>query len=76
MRVAITSIGLCFAFAVAGCSSNFSGYSATGAKPMGAASTASGAASKEPESPNSLPQGDSISGPLTTNIGRVGTSRY
>ena len=76
MRLAIAGIGTGVALLLAGCSPGFTGTSATGAKPMGAASTASGAASKEPGSPNSLPQGDVISGPLTTNVGRIGTTSY
>lgn len=58
-----------------GCA-GFSGSTATGAKPMGVSSTATGAASKEPESANSLPAGDSVNAPITTNTGRVGTTRY
>lgn len=60
---------------LAGCA-GFSGTTATGARPMGVSSTSPGAASKEPESANSLPPGDSVAAPLTTNVGAVGTARY
>ncbi|MGI4798681.1 MAG: hypothetical protein ACRYG8_32500 [Janthinobacterium lividum] len=60
---------------LAGCA-GFSGSTATGARPMGVSSTSPGAASKEPESANSLPPGDSVAGPVTSNVGTVGTARY
>ena len=43
---------------------------------MGVSSTSPGAASKEPESANSLPPGDSVAAPVTSNVGTVGTTRY
>lgn len=76
MRFALITTGSLVVLALAGCSSGFTGTTATGAKPMGAASTAPGAASKEPASANSLPAGDSVSGPVTNRIGNVGTTRY
>lgn len=76
MRLSLITTASLLALAVGGCTSGFTGYSATGAKPMGVASTAPGAASKEPESANSLPQGDAISGPVTTNVGNVGVTHY
>lgn len=60
---------------LAGCA-GFSGTTATGARPMGVTSTSPGAASKEPESANSLPPGDSVAAPVTSNVGTVGTARY
>lgn len=60
---------------LAGCA-GFSGTTATGARPMGVSSTSPGAASKEPESANSLPPGDSVAAPVTSNVGTVGTTRY
>jgi len=60
---------------LAGCA-GFSGTTATGARPMGVSSTSPGAASKEPEPANSLPPGDSVAAPVTTNVGTVGTARY
>lgn len=70
--IVITSIASAM---LAGCA-GFSGTTATGARPMGVSSTSPGAASKEPESANSLPPGDSVAAPVTTNIGNVGTARY
>lgn len=60
---------------LAGCA-GFSGTTATGARSMGVSSTSPGAASKEPETANSLPPGDSVAAPLTGNVGTVGTARY
>lgn len=60
---------------LAGCA-GYSGTTATGRTPSGVASTAPNAASKEPEPANSLPAGDSVSGPVAPRAGRVGTTRY
>ncbi len=76
MRLTLITTASVLALALGGCASGFTGTTATGAKSMGAASTAPGAASKEPESANSLPPGDSISGPVTNRVGNVGTTRY
>lgn len=44
--------------------------------PMSSSSPASpGAASQEPEPPNSLPRGSAVNAPLTTQPGDVGTTR-
>ncbi|GEM_PF-2781880 len=70
--IVITSIASAM---LAGCA-GFSGTTATGARPVGVTSTSPGAASKEPESANSLPPGDSVAAPVTSNVGTVGTARY
>lgn len=76
MRLKISTTVSLLALSLAACSPGFTGTTASGGKPMGVASTAPGASSKEPESANSLPPGDAISGPVTSRIGNVGTTRY
>lgn len=75
MNVKTTVITLIASAMLAGCA-GFSGTTATGARPVGVSSTSPSAASKEPESANSLPAGDSVAAPVTTNTGTVGTARY
>lgn len=75
MNVKTIAVSLLTVGMLAGCS-DYAGSTATGARPMGTASTAPSAASKEPEPGNSLPVGASISGPVTNGTGRVGTTRY
>ena len=76
MRFTLVMAGSALALALGACSPNFVGTSATGARPMGVASTAPGASSQMPQSPNSLPVGDAVSAPIDTNIGKIGTSRF
>lgn len=56
---------------VAACSP---GNSVIGSGPQGVRSTGSNAASQAPQSPNSLPENTTVSGPLTTGMGRIGTT--
>ena len=76
MRLTLITAGSLLALALGACSPNFTGYSATGGRPMGAASTSPGASSQMPQSPNSLPQGDAVNAPIETNVGKIGTTRY
>ncbi len=76
MRLAFIATGSVLLLSVAACSPGYTGTSATGASPMGAASTAPSASSQMPQAPNSLPQGAAVSAPVTTNTGKVGTTAY
>ena len=83
MRFALVATGSLLLLSVAACSNTpgsssgtFTGISATGGKPMGAASTAPTASAQMPQTPNSLPQGASVSAPVTSNVGKVGTTAY
>lgn len=71
MRLASIVASSFLLLSVAACSTT-----ATGEKAMGAGSTAPTAASQMPQSPNSLPQGASVNAPVTSNIGKVGTTAY
>ncbi|MDP9096036.1 MAG: hypothetical protein M3N26_05695 [Pseudomonadota bacterium] len=75
MKFASVTLALVASILVAGCQ-GYSGSTATGARPMGAASTAPSASSHDPQSANSLPPGDSVNAPITSDLGRVGTTRY
>ena len=76
MRLAFVAAGSVMLLSVAACSPGFSGISATGGTPAGAASTAPGQASAMPQSTNSLPAGAAVSAPIQTNTGKVGTTSY
>lgn len=76
MRLAFVATGSLLLLSVAACSPGFTGTTATGGSPMGAASTAPRAASQMPQSPNSLPAGAAVSAPLAGNVGKVGTTAY
>lgn len=78
MRLALVASGSLLLLSVAACSNpnGIVGTSATGGTAMGAASTAPRSAAQMPQNPNSLPQGAAVSAPVSTNIGRVGTTAY
>ena len=76
MRLALVATGSLLLLSVAACSPGFTGKTATGASPMGAASTAPSASSQMPQPTNSLPAGAAVSAPVSTNVGKVGTTAY
>lgn len=76
MRLAFIATGSLLLFSVAACSPGYTGTSATGASPMGAGSTSPAASSQMPQAPNSLPQGAAVNAPVTSNVGKVGTTAY
>ncbi len=75
MRLALVASGSLLLLSLAACS-DYSGSTATGATPAGAASTSRGSSAQMPQSSNSLPAGAAVSAPITDSSGRVGTTRY
>ncbi len=76
MRLAFIATGSLLLLGVTACSPGYTGTSATGQSPMSAGSTSPGASTQMPQAPNSLPQGAAVNAPVTSNIGKVGTTAY
>lgn len=74
MRLAFVASASLLLLSLAACE-GYSGSTATGMTPAGAASTGSGSAAM-PQSPNSLPAGAAVAAPVTRGTGNVGKTSY